>query len=225
MSLTILTIIINLSLAFGFAGFVFRNMVYLRTFATLSALLEVIFCYYSVPLNWNGMAWKSLFVLINVIQIAIIFYETTHLNFSSEEKNIFKNYFSNFSVLQFKRLIRSGVFINAPTGELLTEQGKKVLRIILVYKGAATVEINGEIVAYCKAGNIIGEMSFLSKGVATATVRTIEPTRYVMWLVDDLQKLLRDDPDINNAMQTVFNKDLVNKLAAMKPTHAESKIA
>lgn len=212
----LITIIGNLSYALGFASFIFRNMLYLRIFTILSSLLSIVFYYYAFTPQWTGIIWKILFILVNIVQIVILAYETTHLNFTAEEQELHRTIFNNFTPVLFKKLIKAGVFANAEKGELLTEQGKKVLRIILICKGLATVEVDGEVVAYCKAGNVVGEMSLLANGIASATVRVSEPTHYVMWLVEDIQKLLHKEPSMSSALQQVLNKDLINKLMAMQ---------
>ena len=64
-----------------------------------------------------------------------------------------------------------------------------------------------------KDGNLIGEVSFINEGPATATVRAMEPTRYLSWSKQDLRGLLMRNPTMKFAMDTVFSKELSRKLA------------
>ncbi len=49
-------------------------------------------------------------------------------------------------------------------------------------------------------------------GNATATVRTARPTRCLVWPKEELKKLLRRNPTMDIAMNTVFSLGLARKL-------------
>lgn len=55
-------------------------------------------------------------------------------------------------------------------------------------------------------------MAFASGNPASATVITIAPTRYLMWRSSDLKHLLEKHPDIRTALQSVFNRNFIEKL-------------
>ena len=67
-------------------------------------------------------------------------------------------------------------------------------------------------VARSRDGTLIGEMSYVQGGGATATVRVLRPTRYLSWSRKELRRLLKRNPTMDLAMQTVFSMDLTRKL-------------
>jgi CRP-like cAMP-binding protein len=146
------------------------------------------------------------------VQVTILIRERRNAVFNEEEKELYESLFNHFSSVQFKGMLRQATWVDAPVGEILTEQGKPLVRLVFIISGLASVDVDGTIVAYCKRHNFIGEISFVSGEPATATVRAMLPTRYLMWTQDDLHKLLKHDDSIRVAMQTVLTKNLVSKL-------------
>ena len=63
------------------------------------------------------------------------------------------------------------------------------------------VETDGKEVAKLKDGNFIGEVSFITGGAATATVKALLPTRYVAWPKEAISQLLNRNPSMRFAMQ------------------------
>ena len=83
----------------------------------------------------------------------------------------------------------------------------------MIYNGEVEVERQQQVIASLRDGTFIGEMSFLQDSSATATVRTKRPPRYIAWPADELKKLLKRNPTMDIAMNTVFQLDLAKKLA------------
>jgi CRP-like cAMP-binding protein len=67
-------------------------------------------------------------------------------------------------------------------------------------------------------GNFIGEVSFISGGAATATVRATEPTRYIAWKKKEIDALLKRNPSMRMAMQAMLSSDLSKKLSRRAPS-------
>lgn len=75
------------------------------------------------------------------------------------------------------------------------------------------IERAGEEVGRVRDGSMIGEMSFLQGGAATASVTSTRPCRYVVWPKEKLRQLLKRNPSLDIAMKHVFSMDLTRKLA------------
>ena len=50
-------------------------------------------------------------------------------------------------------------------------------------------------------------------GYASAAIDVVEPSRYVSWPRQQLEKFLSDNPDVRSALQLLIGKDLAAKLA------------
>ena len=73
-------------------------------------------------------------------------------------------------------------------------------------------------VAKLKDGNFIGEVSFITEGMATATVRALMPTRYIAWPKVAVKALLSRNPSMRFAMQAMLSTDLSKKLMKRAPS-------
>lgn len=194
-------------------AFMMSNILWLRGLTILSSICALVyyFNYLSEPL-WINVFWESTFISINVVQMLLIFYSRRSVHFNEEEKQIYEDIFPLLSTAEYKKLLKISNFVDAEKGEVLIEQGTQVLYLILICKGLVSIEINEKICAYCGVGNLLGEMSFVSGKPATATARVVQPTRYIVWLQKDLEKLLRNNSEMLGNMQMVLNKDLIKKL-------------
>ena len=110
------------------------------------------------------------------------------------------------------KLLRLGEWRSAEAGVVLAVEGEDVEELALIYNGEVIIEKSGAEVARSRDGTMIGEMSFIQGGNATATVRTARPTRCLVWPKEELKKLLRRNPTMDIAMNTVFSLGLARKL-------------
>ncbi|PIO48182.1 MAG: hypothetical protein CMR00_06165 [[Chlorobium] sp. 445] len=66
--------------------------------------------------------------------------------------------------------------------------------------------------ATLKDGAFVGEMSFLTGNLPTATVRATKETRCLAWSKEQLRKLLNRNPSMWATLQGVLSTDLTKKL-------------
>jgi CRP-like cAMP-binding protein len=110
------------------------------------------------------------------------------------------------------KLMRIGEWRDAETGEQLAAQGDMLGGLKLLFNGEVVVERDGAEVGRARDGAMIGEISFIQGGAATATVVATKPCRYVAWSGEELQKLLHRNPGMDIAMKHVFSLDMMRKL-------------
>jgi len=106
---------------------------------------------------------------------------------------------------------------------VLAIEAKPLDDVMLIYNGLVSVESDGQTLAQLKDGSFIGEMSFITGGAATATVRAVEPTRYLSWSKAELSRLLNRNPSMRFAMQTVLSTDLTKKLMHRSPSASRKR--
>lgn len=193
-----------------------QNMFYLRLFTILSGLCAIIHSLYlTFPPFWIPVYWETLFIILNIFQILLLIYERRKLTFTPEAQEVYEKVFPNLLPSQFQKLLKISTFAEAEKGGTLIQQGSPVPYLFLIYKGLASISIDGKIVNYCGFGDLLGEMSFLSEKPATATVQAIQTTKYIIWLQNDLRKLLESNPNMKSGMQTVFNNTFIAKLTTL----------
>ena len=94
----------------------------------------------------------------------------------------------------------------------LIRQGDELDELTLIYNGEVAVEINGKQVSRTRDGTLIGEISFIKGGPATANVTACGPVRYLVWPKLELQNLLKRNPSMDISMKTVFSMELIKKI-------------
>jgi hypothetical protein len=201
------------------AAYLLKDMLWLRLLAILSCFAGIAFNYLvpATPL-WTVIYWNLLFILINVVQIGIIIKERTGIHFTEEEKELHDTLFKNFAPFEFMKLMRVGKWLEAKQGEILATEQKPIDSIMLIYNGLVEVQSKGKELARLKDGNFIGELSFITGGAATATVKALQPTRYVAWPKEAISQLLNRNPSMRFAMQAMLSTDLSKKLMRRAPS-------
>lgn len=201
------------------AAYVLKDILWLRLLTILSCFAGIAFNYFvpATPL-WTAINWNILFAVINVVQVAIIIKERSGVHFSEEEKELHDTLFKHFAPFEFMKLLRIGKWSTAKKGEVLAVEQQPIDRVMLIYNGRVSVELQGKEVAQLKDGNFIGEMSFITGGVATATVKAVEPTRYLSWPKKEIENLLKRNPGMRSPMQGMLSTDLSKKLSRRAPT-------
>jgi hypothetical protein len=200
-------------------AYLLKDILWLRLLTILSCFAGIAFVYFvpATPL-WTVIYWNILFAVINIVQIAIIIKERAGVHFTEEEKELHETLFKNFAPFEFMKLMRVGQWREAGVGEVLAVDQQPLDAVMLIYNGLAGVEKNGQEVAKLKDGNFIGEVSFITEGVATATVRTLMPTRYIAWPKAAINALLNRNPSMRFAMQAMLSTDLSKKLIHRAPS-------
>ena len=201
------------------AAYLLKDILWLRLLTILSCVAGIAFNYFvpATPL-WSVIYWNLLFAAINIAQIAILIRERTGIHFTEEEKELHDTLFKNFAPFEFMKLMRIAKWLEAKQGEVLAVEKKSLSAVMLIYNGLVGVEANGQELARLKDGNFIGEVSFITGGDATATVRALQPTRYIAWPKDAISQLLNRNPSMRFAMQSMLSTDLTKKLMRRAPS-------
>ena len=213
MSLTLLDVVGHASFLLTALSFYVRDMMVLRALAIVAGLVGVGYNYW-LPVGplWLVIFWLSVFVAINAVRIIGIVLDRRAIDFNEEESELHETVFQKFSPVEIMKLMRVGERRMAEIGERLTAQGQAVGGLKLLYNGEVVVERDGKEIGRARDGAMIGEISFIQGGTATATVSVTRPSRYVSWSGDELRKLLQRNPSMDVAMKHVFSVDLMRKL-------------
>jgi CRP-like cAMP-binding protein len=84
--------------------------------------------------------------------------------------------------------------------------------LFLLFNGEVCVEEYGLEVGVIRDGSMIGEISFIRGGEATATVLATNVCTAIHWSPTDLQNLLLRNPSMYIGMKYVFSMNLTRKL-------------
>jgi hypothetical protein len=192
--------------------FLFRNQIMLRSFAILGdfAYTAYYFTAAAQPL-WEAIVWIVPNILINVTMIFLLLRDSRMTAFSDDEMSLFQN-LQGLSPGQFRRLLKLGRWQSLTEAQVLTVENKELDRLYYVLQGDIEVDKGGRKIAL-KPTVFIGELAYLRKKPATATVTAKPGAVLVSWLHADLAKATSKDQDLRNALAALLNNDLAEKVA------------
>jgi CRP-like cAMP-binding protein len=157
--------------------------------------------------------WEIIFVAVNVIQLAILWWYAKRHRFSDDEQRFASIIPASIERRTVRRLLRLAKLRHIDTGDKLTVEGKPVSELMFVADGVAQIEKGGRIVAVCGPGDFVGEMSFVSGDAASATAIAAKPMRYLAFDQQRLRAAIETDGELRQALDASFNANLVGKLA------------
>ncbi len=159
-----------------------------------------------------GVFWESALVLVNIVQLTIIYFENRLVRFSADEEQLHNTWLNGMEKGACRRLLNKGLWVNGETGTTLTRQGEPVDHLIYLATGEAEILSAGRPVAVCGPGAFIGEMTVLEGDAATGTAILTETSRYWMIEAERLRKLVEAKPEVGQALQAGFTANLKDKL-------------
>lgn len=212
-SFTIADIFGNLANIILTIGSSIKNSFYLRFAIVLGGVFEIIY-YFKVPGEplWTSIIWAIIIICLNIYFIGVIYYEKYTINLTEDEKKIYYSLFSNMEMTQFHKFIKLAEKVEMNSKEIIIEEGKFSDRLYLILDGMAEVLVDKYSVAYVHNGTFIGEMSFLSGKVPTATVQASIQTVMLVWKKHDVKKFSDNDPGFEQKLQQVLSTDIILKL-------------
>lgn len=203
----------HFSFALIAVSYAVRDMLVLRAISVASGFVGLFYNYYlpGGPL-WLAIIWVSLFMFINGARIVGIYTENRSVSFNEDEKELYQTTFQEFSPVEFMKLMRLANWKEIPQDDFIAKEGEEFESLKLLYNGEVIINKDGKEIARARDGAMIGEISFLQGGNATATVQAAQPCRCVVWPKEELQSLLKRNPAMDVAMKHVFSMDLTRKL-------------
>lgn len=109
-------------------------------------------------------------------------------------------------------MIKMGEWKQSNPGEILIKEKQIMTDLYLIYNGKVEILVADKKVNELKDGQFIGEMSFLSNEVASATVKTMYPTEYLKWNQAKLKELMSRNPSIIYSLQAAMGSQLTQAL-------------
>ena len=104
------------------------------------------------------------------------------------------DFFSGCTDRQLADICRLAEERSYPAGVELCRQGDFENEVFVIVGGSAEVNIDGVVIGTTRVGEIVGELSMLGNGRRSATLRTVEPMRVLVFQPDDIDSVLAADP-------------------------------
>ena len=200
-------------LAFGLIAFSFlvKDILWLRIVSILASLFSV-FYNWVIPIEpmWIPIGWNFVFVGLNLYHIAIIIYEKRPIKMAPKDKELYETLFKDLSPVEYLKISKVSQWKKYKSGETIIKQEHLVPDLILIYNGTVDVVVDNKKVAELKDGQFVGEMSFLTEKLATATCIVKHNTECLVWKQPEFKELLKRNPSLYYTIQSLLSNQLVS---------------
>ena len=204
-------------LAFGLIAFSFlvKDIFWLRILSILASLFSV-FYNYTIPTEpmWLAINWNFIFVGVNLYHIGIILYEKREVKMDEKDEELYQTLFKEKSPVEYLKLSRAAKWETLKPGKRIITQGMPVPDLYLIYNGTVDITIDNEHIAQLKDGEFVGEMSFLTEKVATATCKVKYEAQCLVWKQREFKELLKRNPSLYFTIQSVLSAQVSDKLVS-----------
>jgi len=202
-------ILLNAGYFMVFLALAIREILWLRITITFGQ--STLFTYSMLNGNYNIAFWNSLFVMVNIIQIIIIYRERQQLEIPEEVQDIYDTIFhtnTNRQFLYFWDQAKFGFVEN----KTIIKAGDIQKDLMLVLNGTAEVKRDATVIAQLERGQFIAEISYITGKTASADVVVEERLSYMIWDRKTLDNLRKTKPAIMDKLNRILTLDMANKL-------------
>ncbi len=195
-----------------------RDVLWLRILAVAAMILLLPYYARQPEPMTDCMIWQFFFIAINVYWIIRIFRERRPPAMSPDQQRLYDTVFKGCcSPYDMLRLIEKANWIEATNGDNIVQRNSVLDKLLLIQDGVVSVQVDGREVAMLGQGNLIGEMSFMTRNKTVADVVADGSVRYLAWHRDVLEALFETKVELKSAIHEVIGRDLVHKLTSQNP--------
>lgn len=187
-----------------------RNINWLRALAILAGTLSA-FYYWTLD-DKVSMFWETIFTLVNIAQLMILQIENRRGIFNEDEDYFIKTCLPNIERSYARRLVKLGAWTEVQDETILVFENKVPDKLKFIVSGKADVFRDEKLIGRVGRGDFVGEISYLTGETATATAIVTEPVRYLAFGQERLREHLSRNTEVRHALETSFNRNLVDKL-------------
>lgn len=206
-------IIGNIANFFYVVGSSFKEQIYIRASFVLAAFCELFYDFYisSEPL-WTPIIWTVPMIVINGYYLGKLYHERKTLYLDEKELEVYYRNFSKIDKVVFKRIYKLAERIKVPSGTDLITENESTDSFYLVVLGIMGIYSNNNFITMSNDGTFVGEMSFLTGALPSATVRTETESELLKWNKETVRKAVEKDNEIDSAFKIILSEDLVAKI-------------
>jgi hypothetical protein len=184
---------------------------------TVTNMIAAASILFSLLENWNlfSAAIQFFWIVISIVGIGRRIWLGSRLHFTAEEKAFLTTHLPTLPPLEAHHVTRLGEWRDCASGDMLARQGEEVGALIYLADGGATVDVDGRRVAKLGPEALVGEMTLMHGGPATADVAVTEKSRVFVMPRDRLLARINTKPDIALAIGHALQLEAQRKLRLM----------
>jgi Cyclic nucleotide-binding domain. len=211
-------ILLNCGYTIYLAAFLAKKIVWLRLLTITGNFLVVpYFLYFRETPLWNSIFWISIYTIINLVMLFIIYIESRDVKLSDLEQKIYDLTFKSLERRVFKKLIDHGSLEELqPEVDFITRD-TELESLMYVVEGEVEVVLKHGEQIIIPTGGFIGEQSYITGERTSADVKTgKEAAKIIRWNSQVLRKYLAGKEVLKDNLDLIFTADLIHKLRDME---------
>ena len=206
-----LDILVHIGAFLFLLAYLVRDQILLRGLIILGTVFYIVYYFTMETPLWSALLWNSSFVVINLIMIGVIYSDRASFVMSERERKLYQ-VFNTLSPGGFKKLLKIADWFDGSIEEQITTEGEVPARLYFIIDGEALIARDDK--KFIVGPNVfIGELAYLIRKPATATVKLTDKVVGISWKTSSLIKLLASNPQMKIAFDGLLNQDLAAKLA------------
>lgn len=204
------------TIIFNFAYAMFVASGFMKTMARLRlALIGVSFVYIGwgfVADNMSAVVWNLCFGAVHTYQLIKLWAQRRSIELSVQEKDIHDRLFPDLDLIDFYTLWSMGDIRTLSAGATLIDQGAVQDTLMMIVSGSVEVVRDGESLAKLGPDDLLGERSYMTGEVASATVLAITDVEIHEWDQRRMKALVDLSTPAHESMVRYISSDLAKKL-------------
>ena len=214
----IFVILFNTANIFFVLAFMAKKIVWLRLLTITGNILVVpYYLFFLEPPLWNTFVWISLYTVINLVMLFIIYLESRPISLSDLEQKIYDMTFKSLEPRVFKKLIDHGSLEELQPEVNFITRDSELESLMYVVEGEAEVVLKHGEHLIIPTGGFIGEQSYITGEKTSADVKTgKDAAKIIRWNSEALRKYLAGKEILRDNLDLIFTADLIHKLRDME---------
>ncbi len=166
----------------------------------------------STEFNLAGSIIQMAYISISVMGLLRGFLSRHLVRFSEPERQFISHYLETLKPHQARRLLNTATTVQFEAGDTLIAEGRTTDFLAFVLSGKTTILKDGQVINQCGTDEILGELTFGLGMPATATVLASEATSCLVFDSTRLNRLLRRNRHIDDALKAAHFRHARQKL-------------
>ncbi len=202
-------IYINTAYFFMLIAFILSEVLYLRL--TLITAHIVFIIYALATDNYSVLIWNVVFLLINVVQVIIIFKKRRPVKLNPENEEIYKRDYRCMSRREFLYLWQTGNR-EVVADKCILKQGANMNDLFYIIDGTVTLKRKDKIIARLTSGDFIAEANIFPDSRVEIDVCAEGRIEYKVFKGEVLENLRKLNPAVLSKLEKLVSRYMTGKL-------------
>lgn len=203
-------------------GFLFRSPVYIRLLVVLGSIFYACYYWIAVPTPlWDAIIGSLLIAVASGQGIVQLYWSRQPGSVRASNRDVFE-VMPEMEPGLFNRLMTAGSRVTIETSTLLTREGARPEALWFLVSGQLSLERADHPSVLMTRPGFIGEVAWMLKDKASATVVAHPGAELVRWDHADLARATRKSQRLEMALEAAIAVDIAQKLSRSRPIEAIS---